>query len=196
MPRRLALIALVLTFTSAHADNWPQWRGPGNHGISAEKNVPVEWSKSKNLRWKPPSKKRRRRYRLGRSSSSPSVAGRTIARTSIVTTPKTASALAHQTLRHRARRIIPPGGMAVPTSRPMATHLRPLRHRRPCRARRGRRAHVDSSCPGVRPLHAGVARPALWQPRCSCRSIMEPIVFAAVDPKTGQSLKADRRSVN
>ena len=34
------------------ADNWPQWRGPGGNGISAEKNLPVEWSAEKNVVWK------------------------------------------------------------------------------------------------------------------------------------------------
>jgi outer membrane protein assembly factor BamB len=36
----------------ACADNWPQWRGPNNRGISAETNVPLEWSATKNVRWK------------------------------------------------------------------------------------------------------------------------------------------------
>jgi outer membrane protein assembly factor BamB len=34
------------------AENWPQWRGPGNDGISQEKNLPTEWSDSKNVLWK------------------------------------------------------------------------------------------------------------------------------------------------
>jgi len=38
--------------TSLTADNWPQWRGPGGNGISAEKNFPVEWSPEKNVVWK------------------------------------------------------------------------------------------------------------------------------------------------
>src|SRR5918998_780818 len=63
------LIALVLTLSTglltfsalpdrasvraAKADaNWPQWRGPESSGISSEKNLPVEWSTSKNLKWK------------------------------------------------------------------------------------------------------------------------------------------------
>ena len=32
--------------------DWPQWRGPGNQGISAETGLPVEWSATKNLAWK------------------------------------------------------------------------------------------------------------------------------------------------
>ncbi len=36
----------------ASADNWPQWRGPLNNGHSAEKNIPTEWSETKNVVWK------------------------------------------------------------------------------------------------------------------------------------------------
>ena len=41
-----------------HAQEWPQWRGPGGHGISAEKNLPTEWSPATpekpavNIKWK------------------------------------------------------------------------------------------------------------------------------------------------
>jgi outer membrane protein assembly factor BamB len=38
----------------AHAENWPQWRGPTNDGISRETNLPTEWSATKNLVWKLP----------------------------------------------------------------------------------------------------------------------------------------------
>lgn len=31
---------------------WPQWRGPSGQGISVEKNLPVEWSTTKNIKWK------------------------------------------------------------------------------------------------------------------------------------------------
>jgi outer membrane protein assembly factor BamB len=37
---------------SARGDNWPQWRGPDNNGISKEKNVPTEWDATKNVVWK------------------------------------------------------------------------------------------------------------------------------------------------
>jgi len=36
----------------AHADNWPQWRGPDNNGICKETNLPAEWSAAKNIAWK------------------------------------------------------------------------------------------------------------------------------------------------
>jgi outer membrane protein assembly factor BamB len=34
------------------AENWPQWRGPKNDGVSTEMNVPVEWSRDKNIVWR------------------------------------------------------------------------------------------------------------------------------------------------
>jgi outer membrane protein assembly factor BamB len=50
---RLALpICLLLAAGRACGENWPQWRGPANDGISAEKNLPAEWSESKNIAWK------------------------------------------------------------------------------------------------------------------------------------------------
>ena len=36
------------------ADNWPTWRGPRSNGISTEKNLPTEWSETKNVAWKLP----------------------------------------------------------------------------------------------------------------------------------------------
>jgi outer membrane protein assembly factor BamB len=32
--------------------NWPQWRGPTGTGVAPHGNPPVEWSESKNIRWK------------------------------------------------------------------------------------------------------------------------------------------------
>lgn len=36
----------------ALAENWPQWRGPQGTGVSPESNLPLEWSPTKNVRWK------------------------------------------------------------------------------------------------------------------------------------------------
>jgi len=36
------------------AANWPQWRGPGGMGISNEKNLPLEWSATRDIKWKMP----------------------------------------------------------------------------------------------------------------------------------------------
>jgi outer membrane protein assembly factor BamB len=55
MPRlqRLALCAFFAFLTAtADAADWRQFRGPGGLGISDEKNLPTEWSDTKNLVWK------------------------------------------------------------------------------------------------------------------------------------------------
>lgn len=33
-------------------NNWPQWRGPEANGIALKGNPPVEWSETKNVKWK------------------------------------------------------------------------------------------------------------------------------------------------
>lgn len=43
---------LLFAVSMALADNWPGWRGPGNQGISTEKKAPLNWSPTKNIRWK------------------------------------------------------------------------------------------------------------------------------------------------
>ena len=52
MYRATALLMLLILQSRASADNWPGWRGPGNRGVSTESKVPLEWSKTKNVRWK------------------------------------------------------------------------------------------------------------------------------------------------
>jgi outer membrane protein assembly factor BamB len=32
--------------------NWPQWRGPLQNGVAPQGNPPVEWSETKNVKWK------------------------------------------------------------------------------------------------------------------------------------------------
>ena len=51
---RLTSCALFLALAAAGpatAENWPQWRGPSNDGISKETGLPTEWSDSKNIAW-------------------------------------------------------------------------------------------------------------------------------------------------
>ena len=49
---RFVLLAGFLAFLpSAHAENWPEFRGPGRQGISGEKNLPIKWGKSENIAW-------------------------------------------------------------------------------------------------------------------------------------------------
>jgi len=38
----------------APAANWPAWRGPTGDGISTEKNLPVKWSPTENVKWRIP----------------------------------------------------------------------------------------------------------------------------------------------
>lgn len=69
------IISFLLTATlinSAAAKvstNWPQWRGD-NGGVSSEKGLPVEWSSTKNVKWRTPI--------AGRGHSSPIVWGKKI----------------------------------------------------------------------------------------------------------------------
>jgi len=51
--RSLVLAVAVFTFTIC-ADNWPEWRGPTRDGVTKEKNVPVKWSATENIKWKTP----------------------------------------------------------------------------------------------------------------------------------------------
>src|SRR5262245_52097089 len=52
-----ALFLLALGFpacpaTASDEASWPQWRGTGGSGVSDEKNLPTEWSETKNVEWK------------------------------------------------------------------------------------------------------------------------------------------------
>ncbi len=39
---------------SVTAENWPAWRGPQGSGVSTEKMLPLNWSKTENVRWHVP----------------------------------------------------------------------------------------------------------------------------------------------
>jgi len=62
MPRvavksRLPLVTLMFLLgtiapTTAQGENWPAWRGPGRDGLSKEKGVPTQWSKTENVLWR------------------------------------------------------------------------------------------------------------------------------------------------
>ena len=47
-------MCLVVFTSRAIADNWPQWRGTANDGISKEKNLPTRFSKTQNIAWRTP----------------------------------------------------------------------------------------------------------------------------------------------
>lgn len=76
---RVVTIAAALSVSLAAAPDspaldaeryWPQWRGPHMTGVSTTATPPVEWSESKNIRWKLPIP--------GRGSASPVVWGDTV----------------------------------------------------------------------------------------------------------------------
>lgn len=54
-PSRVAIIYLSLSFwlaCSGFAADWPAWRGPLGTGISEEKDLPVKWSTTENVKWR------------------------------------------------------------------------------------------------------------------------------------------------
>ena len=54
MVRYLARLVCVLAFIplTVFADNWPQWRGPNQNGISTAENLPSSWTLEENMVWK------------------------------------------------------------------------------------------------------------------------------------------------
>jgi len=63
-----AIVTNGLGAASPEAErNWPQWRGPNATGVSLQANPPLEWSETKNVKWKVEVP--------GRGSSSPIVWG-------------------------------------------------------------------------------------------------------------------------
>lgn len=64
--RRTAPLLFILAGT-AHAEDWPGWRGPRGDGSSRETRVPLNWSATENIRWKTAIQ--------GRGYSSPIVSG-------------------------------------------------------------------------------------------------------------------------
>jgi len=76
----LSIITLLNSHAGAAPDtNWPQWRGPSGQGVSLEKNLPTEWSLTKNIKWKTPI--------AGRGHSSPIVWGNKIFLTTAIEGP-------------------------------------------------------------------------------------------------------------
>ena len=72
----LAACAAMLWAAGVCAEDWPQWRGPGSQGVSAETGLPVEWGAGKNIAWKA--------ELAGTGASSPIVTGELVIVTSQV----------------------------------------------------------------------------------------------------------------
>jgi len=52
---RLITCCLLLSlYGVTPAAEWPQWRGPDGQGHATAKNLPTEWSETKNVKWKAP----------------------------------------------------------------------------------------------------------------------------------------------
>jgi outer membrane protein assembly factor BamB len=45
-------LSLLACVSAAHAENWPEFRGPGRQGISTETNLPLKWNQKENILWK------------------------------------------------------------------------------------------------------------------------------------------------
>jgi outer membrane protein assembly factor BamB len=44
-------LAFCLICSTASADDWPAFRGPGSRGISAETGIPLHWGAGQNVKW-------------------------------------------------------------------------------------------------------------------------------------------------
>ncbi len=47
-----ASVGLTAIASTAHGENWPQWRGAKLDGISHETSLPQKWSKTENVAWR------------------------------------------------------------------------------------------------------------------------------------------------
>ena len=48
----VTILSLVLFSSSAYATDWLQFRGPGGLATGTDRNLPIEWSSTKNIDWK------------------------------------------------------------------------------------------------------------------------------------------------
>src|SRR5690349_18405561 len=84
LPQRIA--------TAGEETNWPQWRGPQGSGVSTEKDLPIEWSETKNVQWKTAIP--------GRGHSSPIIWGKKVFLTTSIEGPVVPGAKAVTHIRH------------------------------------------------------------------------------------------------
>ncbi len=53
MKRIILMLALVgIASATLRAEQWPQWRGASQNGVSGETNLPLRWSKTQNITWR------------------------------------------------------------------------------------------------------------------------------------------------
>ena len=52
MKRSIAMTAVLTWAALAAAGDWPAWRGPDGQGHCPEKDLPLKWSKTDNVKWK------------------------------------------------------------------------------------------------------------------------------------------------
>jgi outer membrane protein assembly factor BamB len=52
MKRSVVVLAVLCCSSVAGADDWPAWRGPTGQGYCFEKDVPLKWSATENVKWK------------------------------------------------------------------------------------------------------------------------------------------------
>src|SRR4030095_264330 len=45
-------LLIVAATLSSNAANWPAWRGADGNGISADKNLPLKWNATENVKWR------------------------------------------------------------------------------------------------------------------------------------------------
>jgi outer membrane protein assembly factor BamB len=48
----LRTMAILVCASLAHAENWPQFRGPTGQSVSGETHLPLNWSATENIAWK------------------------------------------------------------------------------------------------------------------------------------------------
>ena len=48
------LVITLVGLSTSNAENWPQWRGLQQNGISHEQGLPLTWSKTENIAWRVP----------------------------------------------------------------------------------------------------------------------------------------------
>ena len=47
-----SILFLAMSQSTVMADNWAHWRGPTGNGVAPDAHPPVEWSSTKNVKWK------------------------------------------------------------------------------------------------------------------------------------------------